>query len=54
MSPVDSQTGRQILRLLRTVIHSEGITALIATHDPVLIDIADSALRLDDGVLTAL
>jgi putative ABC transport system ATP-binding protein len=54
MSPVDSQTGRQILRLLRTVIHSEGITALIATHGPVLIDIADSALRLDDGVLTAL
>jgi putative ABC transport system ATP-binding protein len=51
---LDSQTGRQILRLLRTVIHSEGITALIATHDPVLIDIADSALRLDDGVLTTL
>ncbi|HEX7995179.1 MAG TPA: ABC transporter ATP-binding protein [Streptosporangiaceae bacterium] len=51
---LDSQTGRQILRRLRTVIHSEGITALIATHDPVLIDIADSALRLDDGVLTAL
>jgi putative ABC transport system ATP-binding protein len=50
---LDSQTGRQILRLLRTVIRSEGITALVATHDPVLIDIADSALRLDDGVLSA-
>jgi putative ABC transport system ATP-binding protein len=49
---LDSATGRQILRLLRTVVHSEGITALIATHDPVLIDLADSALRLDDGVLT--
>jgi putative ABC transport system ATP-binding protein len=49
---LDSATGRQILRLLRTVVRSEGITALIATHDPVLIDLADSALRLDDGVLT--
>ena len=51
---LDSQTGRQILRLLRTVIRSEGITALVATHDPVLIDLADTALRLDDGVLTEL
>ena len=49
---LDSQTGRQILRLLRTVVRSEGITALVATHDPVLIDLADTALRLDDGVLT--
>jgi len=51
---LDSQTGRQILRLLRTVVRSEGITALVATHDPVLIDLADSAMRLDDGVLTQL
>jgi putative ABC transport system ATP-binding protein len=49
---LDSQTGRQILRLLRTVVRSEGITALVATHDAVLIDLADAALRLDDGILT--
>jgi putative ABC transport system ATP-binding protein len=48
---LDSQTGRQILRLLRTVVRSEGITALIATHDPVLIDLADNTLALHDGVL---
>ena len=48
---LDSQTGRQILRLLRTVVRSEGITALVATHDPVLIDIADNTLTLHDGVL---
>jgi putative ABC transport system ATP-binding protein len=50
---LDSQTGRQIMRLLRTVVRSEGITALVATHDPVLIDLADNTLRLDDGVLSA-
>jgi putative ABC transport system ATP-binding protein len=49
---LDSQTGRQIMRLLRTVVRSEGITALIATHDPVLIELADSVLRLEDGILT--
>jgi hypothetical protein len=36
------------------VVRSEGVTALIATYDPVLIDLADTALRLDDGVLTQL
>jgi len=49
---LDSQTGRQIMRLLRTVVHSEGITALVATHDPVLIELADYTFRLDDGVLS--
>ena len=48
---LDSQTGRQIMRLLRTVVRSEGITALVATHDPVLIELADAVLRLDDGML---
>ena len=48
---LDSETGRQIMRLLRTVVQSEGITALVATHDPVLIELADHALRLDDGML---
>jgi putative ABC transport system ATP-binding protein len=50
---LDSQTGRQIMRLLRTVVRSEGITALVATHDPVLIDLADATFKLDDGVLSA-
>jgi putative ABC transport system ATP-binding protein len=49
---LDSQTGRQIMRLLRTVVRSEGITALVATHDPVLIELADQTYRLDDGVLS--
>jgi putative ABC transport system ATP-binding protein len=48
---LDSQTGRQIMRLIRTVVRSEGITALVATHDPVLIDVADAILTLDDGRL---
>jgi putative ABC transport system ATP-binding protein len=46
---LDSQTAKQIMRLLRVVVQSEGVTALVATHDPSLIDIADSVLILEDG-----
>jgi putative ABC transport system ATP-binding protein len=46
---LDSETSKQIMRLLRTVVQSEGVTALVATHDPNLIDIADSVLVLEDG-----
>jgi putative ABC transport system ATP-binding protein len=49
---LDSETGRQIMRLLRTVVTGEGITALVATHDPALLDLADEVLGLDDGQLT--
>jgi putative ABC transport system ATP-binding protein len=50
---LDSETGRQIMRLLRTVVQSEGITALVATHDAALMDLADEVLRLEDGRITA-
>jgi putative ABC transport system ATP-binding protein len=50
---LDSETGRQIIRLLRTVIQSEGITALVASHDTELMDLADDVLRLEDGRLVS-
>jgi putative ABC transport system ATP-binding protein len=49
---LDSQTGRQIMRLLRALVHSEGVTVLVATHDPSLITIADRVLELRDGAFT--
>jgi putative ABC transport system ATP-binding protein len=48
---LDSETGRQIMRLLRTVVVAEGITVLVATHDPALLDLADDVLALNDGQL---
>ena len=48
-SQLDLETGRQIMRLLLTVVRTEGITALVATHDEALIDLADEVLRLEDG-----
>jgi putative ABC transport system ATP-binding protein len=39
--------------LLRAVVESERVTALVATHDPAIIDMADSVLHLVDGRITA-
>jgi len=50
---LDSDTGRQIMRLLRTVVRSEGITALVATHDEALMDLADEIIRLEDGQIAS-
>jgi putative ABC transport system ATP-binding protein len=46
---LDSATGRSIMGLLRSVVRSEGVTAIIATHDPMLIDLADRVVELRDG-----
>jgi putative ABC transport system ATP-binding protein len=50
---LDSETGRQIMRLLRAVVRAEGVTALVATHDPALIDLADTVLTIEDGQIAA-
>jgi len=46
---LDTATGRSVMTLLRTIVRSEGLTAVIATHDPLLIDLADRAVELRDG-----
>jgi putative ABC transport system ATP-binding protein len=48
---LDSDTGRAIMDLLRAVVDARGMTALVATHDPSLIDRADRVLTLRDGRL---
>jgi putative ABC transport system ATP-binding protein len=48
---LDGETGRSIMRLIRAVVDSQGVTAVIATHDRVLIDVADRVHELRDGAL---
>ncbi len=50
---LDSQTGRAVMVLLQHVIKSEGVTAIVATHDPALIDLADRVVELGDGQVVA-
>ncbi|GHO66591.1 ABC transporter ATP-binding protein [Ktedonobacter sp. SOSP1-52] len=49
---LDSLTGRDIIMLLRTIAHEEGIGMLIATHDAVLYKAADRVLYINDGLVT--
>ena len=50
---LDSETGLQIMRLLQTVVLAEGITALVATHDAGIVDLADRVFTLEDGKMGA-
>ena len=50
---LDSGTARSIMMLIRALVKSEGVTAIVATHDPVLIDIADRVVELRDGEIIA-
>ncbi len=50
---LDVATGTQIMGLLRRIVHAEGMTGIVATHDKALIELADRVLRVSDGHLTA-
>ncbi|WP_231482415.1 ABC transporter ATP-binding protein [Nocardioides sp. URHA0020] len=46
---LDAETGVAIMALLRGVVESEGLTAVVATHDPVMMALADRVLTIADG-----
>jgi putative ABC transport system ATP-binding protein len=50
---LDTRTGRTIVELLETVVQSEGIAAVVASHDPASRSIADRVVELSDGRLVA-
>ncbi|MEU1463152.1 ABC transporter ATP-binding protein [Streptomyces sp. NPDC005727] len=49
---LDAETGHAVMELLRAVVRSEQTTALVATHDANLLDLADRVLELRDGEIT--
>jgi putative ABC transport system ATP-binding protein len=46
---LDAETGLAVMALLRGVVESEGVTALLSTHDPVMMALADRVVRISDG-----
>ncbi|MFD4547467.1 ABC transporter ATP-binding protein [Streptomyces sp. NPDC058466] len=46
---LDSQTGREVLKLLRGMVDSDGQTVIMVTHDPVAAAYADRVVCLVDG-----
>jgi putative ABC transport system ATP-binding protein len=49
---LDAETGLAVMALLRGVVESEGVTALVSTHDPVMMELADRVIHIADGQLT--
>jgi len=50
---LDSTTGRQIMALFRHIVVQEGITLVMATHDPVVEEYAHVVYELGDGQVQA-
>ena len=48
---LDSQTAREIMLLIQALVRTQGVTAIVATHDPALLNLADRVLELRDGAL---
>jgi putative ABC transport system ATP-binding protein len=48
---LDAETGATIMALIQSVVKSEGMTAIISTHDMSLQAMADRTIRLADGVV---
>lgn len=46
---LDSKTGREVLKLFRTIVHERQIAMLMATHDSLVNDYVDQILHLQDG-----
>jgi putative ABC transport system ATP-binding protein len=46
---LDSGTAATVMDLIGELVHSQGVAAIVATHDPLLIDRADRVIELHDG-----
>jgi ABC-type lipoprotein export system ATPase subunit len=50
---LDSKTSEQILGLLRALVDHEGVTLLMATHDPAAAEFATDLYQLRDGQIAS-
>lgn len=46
---LDSKTGLQIIKLFRDLVEEKGITVVLTTHDPAIMEIVDHVYELEDG-----
>ncbi len=49
---LDSITGLEIMLLFRRIVDAEGLTIIMATHDPALSQFADESWLMEDGRLS--
>ncbi|MGE5704348.1 MAG: ABC transporter ATP-binding protein [Clostridia bacterium] len=50
---LDTRTGIKIVTMFRQLVEQEGMTILMTTHDPAIMEVADDVYELEDGHLQA-
>jgi putative ABC transport system ATP-binding protein len=46
---LDTHTGLQVVKLFKTLVEKEGLTIVMSTHDPSMVEVADCVYTLEDG-----
>lgn len=46
---LDSRTGLQIMKVFRGLVETTGMTIIMTTHDPAIMEIVDQVYELEDG-----
>ena len=52
-SQLDSASSHAIATILRELVDTRGLTAVVTTHDPIVVAAADRTIELDDGHVVA-
>jgi putative ABC transport system ATP-binding protein len=50
---LDSRMGLQVIRLFRELVHRSGMTILLTTHDPGIMELVDHVIALEDGKIVS-
>jgi putative ABC transport system ATP-binding protein len=50
---LDSRTGLQIIKVFRDLVEQSGITVVLTTHDPAIMEIVDQVYELEDGQIVS-
>jgi putative ABC transport system ATP-binding protein len=46
---LDTHTGIKIVQIFKRLVEAEGMSVLMTTHDPAMLEIADTVITLQDG-----
>ncbi|MDQ1909190.1 ABC transporter ATP-binding protein [Paenibacillus sp. GD4] len=46
---LDSKMGLQVMKVFKDLVHQEGMTIILTTHDPAIMEIVDQVYALEDG-----
>ena len=46
---LDTESGLRVMQLFRNLIEKEGVTIVMTTHDPNLMELGDVVYELEDG-----